>query len=150
MLKRRSSKSVKNYVLMAAVAVTSIIGLSACGSGSSSAASDTTASAAKYEVVSDADVATGLGEVALLAARATTESTSSVDTAKATIVEMYDKWYEFEGTIRANDQPMYLELEDGLAKFKIGIQGSDFAKAAAGLQLFSTKSAEYLTAHPAS
>ncbi len=128
--------------------LTAGFGLAACGS-SSPAATETTSGGAQYEVVSDADVASGLGAVTLLAARAQAESATSVETAKATVVEMFDKWYEFEGTIRVTDQPLYLELEDGLAKFKIGIQNSQPEKAVAGLEFFTAQSAKYLAAHPA-
>lgn len=130
-----------------------LAGLAACGSSNDGAASTdgasaTTAAGADYEVVPDAEVAVGLGEVTAMLAALPDLSASSETDARAAVEAMYTRWFEFEGTIRANDKELYLTMEDGLSSAKIGVQENRPNKIDEGIVEFGEAVAAYLTLFP--
>jgi hypothetical protein len=122
------------------------LGLGACSSSSPPATK--AESGETYQLVSAADVARGLSEVERLQEATLLLYATSPSSAKATITNIYDKWYEVEGSIRKNDKAMYLDLEDGLSAFKGGIQTDDAAKAASGKSSFTKAKLAYLDKFP--
>ena len=43
---------------------------------------------------------------------------------EAMVAQMYDTWYEFEGTVRKQEKNLYLQMEDGLSAIKAGVAAS--------------------------
>ena len=138
----------------AAVTVTVLVG--ACGSARDSA-SDTSRSTATagdtgdetYAVVSNAAVAQGLAALMPLAAASSSQIASGSEGAEAAVAAMYEKWFEFEGTVRRNDQGTYLDLEDALGAIKAAQTTGDAAKAAKGAADLASMSSAYLAKFPA-
>ena len=61
---------------------------------------------------------------------------------------MYDTWYGFEGTVRKNEKSLYLQMEDGLADIKAGVEKNDPARVDKGVQELEEGSQAYLAKHP--
>ena len=61
---------------------------------------------------------------------------------------MYAKWFTFEGTVRKNDQDLYLTMEDGLSGMKIGVQTGKPDRVTSGLADFEQAADAYLEQHP--
>lgn len=131
------------------------LALVACGSDDDASTEATTAPAAnddsdseaegEYEIVSDAEVATGL------AATITTLGTLAADPTTATdeaVDEVFEQWESYEGTVKQNEVASYLDLEDALATFKDAAEAGDAAKMTTATGAFSTAAADYLTKHP--
>jgi hypothetical protein len=138
------------------------MGLVACGSDSKSS-STTEASATEgtgaassdedgeseegHEVVPDAEVTAGLGELETMgaavvaAANGGTASTADVDA-------MFDKWATFEGTIKQNEVDLYLAMEDSLAGLRSAAEKNDGPAAATSMKALSAAAAAYLAKHP--
>ena len=126
-------------------AVTLII-ITGC-SGPSAGPSEGTAAESSYEIVSDAQVKSGLTKVTAI--MATLKARRSVDEADARrgLEDMYTNWFAFEGTIRKNDQDLYLQMEDGLVSVKIGVQENRPAKVDEGVAEFQIGRTAYLKLH---
>ena len=120
----------------------------ACGGSSDGASTGTAASGAGYEIVSDADVAVGLADVSAILATLPTLQQSSEAEARAAVEAMYTRWFEFEGTIRANDKDLSLQMEDGLVGAKIGVQENRPEKLSEGIAEFASATDQYLAARP--
>jgi len=98
-----------------------------------------------YEIVSDAEVATGLAStIATLTSMSAAPATATADA----ITEVFDGWYSYEGTIKQNDTASYFDFEDALGAFKKAAESGDQAAMATALADFTTTSSTYLTAHP--
>jgi len=98
-----------------------------------------------YEIVSDAEVATGLAStIATLTSMSAAPATATPDA----ITEVFDAWYSYEGTIKQNDAASYLSFEDALGAFKRAAESGDQAAMATAVADFTTTSSTYLTAHP--
>lgn len=143
----KRSRSLIPLVAALALALT----LAACGSDEPSSSDATAAPGASaesegsYEIVSDAEVATGI---------ATSESDmQALATAgKATeeqVDELFEGWEGYEGTVKQNDPDTYLALEDALGAFKKAAAGSDQAGMTKALGDFTTAASAYLADHPA-
>jgi hypothetical protein len=100
---------------------------------------------ATYEIVSDAQVAAGLGgtAAAMLGFIADPASATSV-----AIDAMYSDWFLYEGTIKQNDTTAYLDLEDSLGAFKLAAGSADTAGMTVASTSFAAAAASYLTQHP--
>lgn len=102
-----------------------------------------------YAIVSDAEVAAGLTTSTQLAMLAVKQLPTDQAAAKATTAQLYDGWASYEGTVRANDKSLYLDLEDGLGALKNGVDQNNLEKAQRGLADFTTASTSYLAKFPA-
>jgi len=122
--------------------------VSGCGGASESAAPTTTAAAPTYSVVPAEEVTAGLAEVQRIAG--TLEATRAKDEAAARVdlERMYERWYEFEGTVRANDKDLYLQMEDGLGSIKIGVQENRPDRIVSGIADLAAGVTAYRAANP--
>jgi hypothetical protein len=113
-----------------------------------STAPGTAGSGAEYQLVPDAEVTAGLTEVRRLAQQI--KSTLATDQAEAERLsaQMYDAWFEFEGTVRKNDKDLYLQMEDGLAAVKAGAEQNRPDKVDKGLVDLNAGADQYLAKHP--
>jgi hypothetical protein len=135
------------------------LALAACGSDDDSSTAATAAAApssdessddaadeeGEYEIVSDAEVATGLADTITTLGTLTADPSTATDEA---VDEVFEGWERYEGTIKQNEVASYLDFEDALASFKDAAEAGDAAKMAAATETFSTAAAAYLTAHP--
>jgi hypothetical protein len=124
------------------------IALVACGgSGNDSTrAGDTTAEA--DEMASPAEVRTGLAEVQAIIESLPALHAGDEAQARDQVTAMYDLWFEFESTIRADDKDLYLQMEDGLVAAKIGVQESRPDKIDEGVAVFTAAVDQYRARHP--
>ena len=135
-----------------ALVIASLI-LAGCGSsastGSAGSASPATTGSASYAIVSNAEVATGFAALVPLAATAAAKVAVKGGDSEAAVNDMYTKWFEFEGTVRRNDESVYLDMEDALVSVKAGQKDNDAAKASKGAAALVTLTATYLAKFPA-
>jgi uncharacterized cupredoxin-like copper-binding protein len=132
---------------MTAVAVVGSLslGLAACGSDQpdEAAATTTTTTSPEEKVSTGAEVAAGLK--ALEATAADIAADEGAD--DAAVDAMYVQWFEFEGTVRATDRDLYLDMEDQLAAIKTGVHDGDHDKVAAAAEKLRTVIDSYIAAH---
>lgn len=132
-----------------AVAALCLLATSVGACSSSDSSSETTVNAnATYNVVPDAEVTKGLGEVTAIMGTLQARRVADETDARAGLDEMYTKWFEFEGTVRKNEKDLYLQMEDGLVSVKIGVQENRIPKIVTGVADFETARAAYLAKHP--
>ncbi len=108
----------------------------------------TTARGSTYEVVPDSAVTAGLSDVQAQAIEIKSVLGTNQAEAKALVRQMYDSWFLFEGTVRTNDKNLYLEIEDGLAAIKAGVEQNDPSKVDKGLADLKGGASAYLAKHP--
>ena len=133
--------------LVAMATVSSSLG--ACsGSNSGGTSETTTASGSTYNVVSDAAVTAGLAKVSAIMATLEARRVADEADARAGLEEMYNAWFEIEGTVRKNEKDMYLQMEDGLVSAKIGVQENRLPKIKSGITDFDAARTLYLAKHP--
>lgn len=101
-----------------------------------------------YQIVPDAQVTAGLATVRRQAAEIKTTLARSQPEAEAQVKAMFDGWFVFEGTVRKNDKNAYLQMEDGLAAIKAGVQQNDPAKVDKGIAELEAGASTYQAAHP--
>lgn len=132
---------------LASVIVIGVLGLAGCGNSSTASAPATTTAAPGYSIVPAATVTAGLAEVQRIAA--TLQATLATDQKAATadLEKMYTTWYEFEGTIRAKDKDLYLQMEDGLGSIKLGVQENRPERITSGMVDLETGATAYLAAN---
>ena len=135
--------------LIALVATgTAVVGLGACGGSKATDSSKTTAAASSYTVVPDAEVTAGLAKVSGIMATLEARRIADEADARAGLEEMYNTWFEFEGTVRQKEKEAYLQMEDGLVSAKIGVQENRIPKIVSGIVDFEAARALYLAKHP--
>jgi hypothetical protein len=101
-----------------------------------------------YEIVPDAAVAAGLATVRSAAAAIKMTLPTDQTAAKAKVTAMYDTWFTFEGTVRRNDKNLYLQMEDGLAAIKAGVEQDRTDKVDKGIADLEAGATAYLGARP--
>ena len=123
----------------------------ACGGDDDSSGATTTTTAAPEDTrASDADVAaglrtiTGIGDDVAAALKA-----GDATKAKALVEKIEPAWQAIEGTIKANDQEVYLSFEDAFAAIGLAAKDGDADKATAVAGDIRTAADAYLEAHPA-
>ena len=136
------------------VAVASLALATGCGDDDDSAeapASAETTDASEesapgsYEVVSDAAVASGYGEmIATMTQLSADPSTAD----EAALEGVHETWESFEGTVKQNDSDAYLASEEALDSFLEAGADQDAAAMAAATTKMSETAATYLAAHP--
>lgn len=136
-----------------------IVPLSACGGDDDDAGGDapsaTTAPAGaegdegegegEYEIVTDEQVAQGLADTT---ARMTTLAAAPETATDEAVVELYELWESYEGTIKQDEPDMYLSFEDALGVFKKGAESGDAVGMQSAITDFGNTAAQYLAAHP--
>jgi hypothetical protein len=136
------------------VAVASLALVSACGDDDDSVAASVSATATaeeseaapgSYEVVSDAAVASGYGEMLATMTQLSADPTSADD---AALEGVHETWASFEGTVKQNDSDAYLASEEALDSFLEAGADQDAAAMAAATAKMSETAATYLAAHP--
>ncbi len=136
------------------VAVASLALATGCGDDDDSAEGTTSAETTdaeaesapgSYEVVSDAAVASGYGEM-LAAMTQLSADPSSAD--EAALEGVHETWESFEGTVKQNDSDAYLASEEALDSFLEAGADQDAAAMAAATTKMSETAATYLAAHP--
>lgn len=142
---------------LVAIAAVSLALLAGCGSspspnGASASAGasqpGTTAAGSTYEIVPDATVTAGLAEVRQQAGKIKAAVPGNPSEAEALRKAMYTTWYTFEGTVRKNEKSLYLQMEDGLAAIKAGVEQNDPAKVDKGIKDLEEGASGYLAKHP--
>lgn len=122
----------------------SLTGCSSSRSSDETAASSKTSARATYKLVSDAEVTAGLANVSQTMSTLEARRAANEADARSGLEAMYDKWFEVEGTVRAKEKDLYLQMEDGLVSVKIGVEENRLPKIASGLADFETARAAYL------
>jgi hypothetical protein len=104
----------------------------------------TTSTRPEDVIVSDAEVTQGLAEVRAMAAEIPTLLSTDAADAEQTAEAMYDRWFEFEGTVRQTDTDLYLQMEDGLSGIKAGIEDEDPDRVQRGIDDLEQAATAYL------
>ena len=134
------------------LAVLAIGGLvAACGDDDdSSSKSGATTTAPEEKRASDADVAEGLKKIDTLGQdiHAAIQA-GDKDKAAELIDQIEPTWEDIEGTIKANDENLYLQFEDAFAALGLAAKATDATKAQTTAANISGAVAIYLQAHPA-
>jgi hypothetical protein len=99
-------------------------------------------------MASPAEVRTGLAEVQAIIESLPALHAGDEAQARDQVTAMYDLWFEFESTIRADDKDLYLQMEDGLVAAKIGVQESRPDKIDEGVAVFTAAVDQYRARHP--
>ena len=145
---RRAAKATAAAALLAGLGLASTACSSTNVDTSAGAPGTTAGTTPTYEIVPDAVVTKGLTEVRRLAADAKVAQATDKAKAQALATQMYDTWFTFEGTVRKNEKDQYLQMEDGLAAIKSGIEKDDAAKIAKGIADLEEGASNYTKAHP--
>ena len=136
------------------VAVASLALATGCGddddSAEATASAETTDAEAEsvpgsYEVVSDAAVASGYGEMIATMTQLSADPSSADE---AALEGVHETWESFEGTVKQNDSDAYLASEEALDSFLEAGADQDAAAMAAATTKMSETTATYLAAHP--
>ena len=98
--------------------------------------------------VSDAEVTSGLAQLQTQVEQAAGSAGSDAATAKTQADTAFETWERIEGTIKRNEQDLYLRFEDALSDVRTGARDGDAAKAQRGAADITTISGEYLATHP--
>jgi hypothetical protein len=141
-------------VMATGMAVVMALGLSlaACGDDDDGAASGGgSATTAPEELrASDADVATGLQKIDDLVGQVASAVADGDDEAAVDANEQIEPtWFEIEGTIKANDQDVYLAFEDSFATLGRAVDDADPDGAQTAADTVSDTVTAYLADHPA-
>jgi hypothetical protein len=117
----------------------------ACGGDDSSGSTAATTSPEQKQST-DAEVSAGLKALpALVVATVAAVGTSN---AEARLDAIEESWRTYEGTVRAKEQELYLQIEDGFGSLKQAVDAKDAAAAAAARKSIEDAANEYLAKHP--
>src|SRR6476469_1368406 len=95
-------------------AVLAVVALAACGSSGGSSASTPSTTSPEEKIVPPAEVTAGLAAVRSIAQGLPAALAADQAQARKDVDDMCAKWFAFEGTVRKNDQDLYLTMEAGL------------------------------------
>jgi hypothetical protein len=124
-----------------ALAIVLGTGITACSDDPDEA---TTSTRPEDVIVTDAEVTQGLVDVRAMAAEIVGELSADAAKANQTAEAMYDRWFEFEGTVRHTDTDLYLQMEDGLSAIKAGIEDQDPERVQRGIHDLEQAATAYL------
>jgi hypothetical protein len=136
----RTSRSVRASL----AALLAVAALAACGSSGGSSASTPSTTSPEEKIVPAAEVTAGLAAVRAIAQGLPAGLAADQAKARKDVDDMYAKWFTFEGTVRKNDQDLYLTMEDGLGGMKIGVQENKPDRVTRGLSDFEQAADAYL------
>jgi hypothetical protein len=114
---------------MAAVLLALTTAGTACGSGGGGSNAKKSNEAPEAHHAPAAQVTAGLGLIKDLAARVSTAAATDAKSAKAQDEGIEVAWNQIEGTVRTNDQDLYLRFEDDFAALSKAASGGDGTKA---------------------
>jgi hypothetical protein len=127
-----------------------LVPLTACGGGDdddadSGSPTSSTEFEGDYDIVSDQQVAQGLADTTAKM----TELAAAPETATdAAVLDLYELWGSYEGTVKQDEPEMYLSFEDALGVFKKGAENGDAVGMQSAITDFGDTAAQYLAAHP--
>ena len=137
-------------LVSAALGMLIVASITSCG-GSDGDNANTAASTVStdfvgsYDVVSDAVVAQGLASTtSTLTALAAAPETATSEA----VLEVFEQWGNYEGTIKQNQPDAYLTFEDALGAFKKSAENGDAVGMQAAITDFSTMATQYLADYP--
>jgi len=137
-------------ILLAVLALVAL-GAAACGDDDDDTAGGATATSVAPEDVkaSDEVVAAGLQKIDGIVQQAAAVVGSDDAAAKALSDQIEPIWFTVEGTVKANDQEIYLTFEDSFAALAGAAQKGDTARATKAAADVKQAVTTYLAAHPA-
>jgi hypothetical protein len=124
-----------------------LLGL-AVGCSDNGGSSETRTTRPEDRRVSDAEVTTGLAQLQTQVDQTASSAGSDAAAAKTQAETAFETWERIEGTIKRNEQDLYLRFEDALSDVRTGARDGDAAKAQRGAEDVKTISGEYLASHP--
>jgi hypothetical protein len=101
----------------------------ACGSGGGSSNAKGSNEAPEAHHAPAAQVTAGLGQIKDLASRVSAAAATDAKSAKALNEGIEPAWNQIEGTVRTNDQDLYLRFEDDFAALAKAASAGDGPKA---------------------
>ena len=139
--------SERRALRVGALLATAMLGLvtAACGGDDADQTADTSP---EDRIVSNAEVTEGLADVRAKAAEVVGKLSTDPEAAAETSDAMFDSWFGFEGTVRKNDQDLYLQMEDGLTGIKAGVEDEDVDRARRGKDDLDEAAEAYLAGGP--
>jgi hypothetical protein len=141
-------RAVRVVALAAAVSALAVGCGNDSGSGPPAGAGTATTTPAPEDVTtSPAAVAAGLRQIATVAAQVAAAGTAKVK-ASSLADQIEPIWQTIEGTIKANDQNIYLAFEDNFALLTTGAEAGDTAKTRQGAAGVTKATADYLARYP--
>lgn len=123
----------------------------ACGGDDddSSGSGATTTTAPEEARASDADVAAGLKTITGVGDDiAAAVTAGDKDKASELVAKLEPAWAEIEGTVKANDEEVYLAFEDAFAAIGLAVRDGDGAKATSVAGDIRAAADAYLEAYP--
>jgi hypothetical protein len=137
-------------ILLAVLALVAL-GAAACGDDDDDTGGGATATSAAPEDLRATDdvVAAGLQQIDGLVQQASAVVGSDKAAAQALSDQIEPVWQKVEGTVKANDQEIYLTFEDSFAALAGAAEKADTARAAKAAADVKQAVATYLAAHPA-
>jgi hypothetical protein len=133
-----------------ALLMLTFVGAACGGDDDDSTAGATTTTAPEEARTSAADVAAGLKTITGIGDRIAA-AVKAGDASKASdlVKTIEPAWSEIEGTIKADDQEVYLSFEDAFAAIGLAVKDGDTTKATAVAGDIHAAADAYLEAHPA-
>jgi hypothetical protein len=132
----------------AVAAAVAVMGLAAGCSDNGGGSSGTPATRPEDRRVTNAEVTTGLAQLQTQVDQAARSAGSDAAAAKTQADTAFETWEGIEGTIKNNEQDLYLRFEDALSDVRTGSRDDDAAKAQRGAADIRATSGEYLANHP--
>lgn len=114
---------------MAAVVLALTTAGVACGSGGGSGSAKESKEAPEAHQAPAAQVTAGLHSIGDLANQISAAAAADAKSAKTLDDRIEPAWNQIEGTVRTNDQDLYLRFEDDFAALSKAASGGDGAKA---------------------
>ena len=125
------------------------VGAACGGDDDDSGSGGTTTTAPEEARASDADVAAGLTTITGLGDDiAAAVTAGDKDKASDLVEKIEPAWEEIEGTIKANDEEVYLAFEDAFAAIGLAVKDGDGAKATSIAGDIRAAADAYLEVHP--
>lgn len=138
----------RSLTALLAVALVSLA--AACGDGDSASETAATATTAPEDLrASDAAVTTGLREINQLGRDiAGAVVAGELERAQGLVEHIEPVWEPVEGTVKANDEDVYIALEDAFAAIGLAVDDGDKVKAEKAADAISAAVNAYLEAYP--
>jgi hypothetical protein len=144
MLMSQGCTRLRRVVAAAVLSIAPTLG-AACSAGDSTDASASTRP--EDHVATPAEVTEGLADVRALADQVVAQLDADQASAERTVDAMYDRWFEFEGTVRRDDTDLYLQMEDGLSGVRAGVEDRELDRVERGLADLAEAADAYLATH---
>lgn len=146
-MRKSPHRSVGRLAVAAMLMTTMAVDACSSDGKSASASSTPTTTAPEQKISTDAEVASGLSQLQTLVDDLETAGPNTQKAAAARDA-MTPVWLDIEGTIKANEPDIYIDIEDSLALLSASVEG-DEEKGAVGVADIRASFADYLSQHPA-